>query len=68
MPRPSSERVFDVNLQFGQRLARKRIHQIQIEVIEVTPRDVDRSEGLRAIVNPAERLELFFVERLDSDR
>ena len=68
MRRPSGERVFDVTLQFSQRLARKRIHQIQIEVIEVTPRDVDRSEGLRAIVNPAERLELFFVERLDSDR
>ena len=48
MRRPNGERVFDVTLQFSQRLARKRIHQVEIEVIEVTARDVDRGEGLRA--------------------
>jgi hypothetical protein len=51
-----------------QRLAGQREHQVEVEVVEVGVRDLDRLLRLVLVVDAAQRLQMPAVEALDADR
>src|SRR5882672_8006499 len=61
------DRCVDVGARFIQGLAGQRVHQIEIDVVEVFARDIDRTPGFAAVVDAAERLEMPWIEALDAD-
>ena len=66
--RRERQRRREVGRALGERLARQRVHQVEVEGGEGGLRFVDRGARLRRVVDPAERVQLGVVEALHSDR
>ncbi len=62
------ERPPQVALAARQVLAGQRVHQVDVESVEGTPRLLDRGDGLGLVVHAAQQLELRVVEALHADR
>ena len=57
-----------VGARLFQRLPGQRIHQVEIEIVEMPMRDLDGATRLCIVMNAAERLQMFAVEALNTDR
>jgi hypothetical protein len=62
------QRLLQVGLQLGQRLAGQRIHQVEVEGVEGARGLLERGLRLRRVVHTAEHLQLAVVEALHADR
>ena len=61
------QRGVQIGQRFVQGLPRQRVHQVQIDVVEVAQRDVDGATRLLAVVNAAQRLQMRRLEALDAN-
>ncbi len=68
MRRACGERRLHVAIRVLRRLLRQRVHQIEVEVLEVRVRDLHRAVRLAFVVDAAERGKMLRVEALDPDR
>ena len=66
--RRKRQRRGQILAQLGQRLLRQRIHQVEIEGVEQPGGSLGRRPRLRAVMHPAQRLQLGVRERLDAQR
>ena len=62
-----AERGIDLGLQLRRRLARQGVHQVEIEIVEQSGRDVDRLACLVAVMDAPQCLQMCIVKTLDAD-
>ena len=68
MRRAQTHCMIDVSKRFRQRLLRQRVHQIEIEVVEIIARDRHGAARLVIVVNSAQCFEVGWIKTLDPDR
>ena len=66
--RAGLERGLDVGARFVGRLPGERIHEIEVDVVEGVPRNLDRAVRFLVVMNAAERFQVLGIEALDADR
>jgi hypothetical protein len=65
---PAADRRGDVGFGLCQRLTRQRVHQVEIDALEIGQRQFDRAPRFGAVMDAAQRGELGVVETLHADR
>jgi hypothetical protein len=62
------DRRGDIRARLVRGLARQRVHQVEVDVVEVLARDLDRAPRLGLVVDAPQRRQVPGIEALDSDR
>ncbi len=66
--RPERQRSLEIGQRLGQRLPRQRVHQVEIEGIEMGGGKLGRAARFGIVVDAPQRLEMARVEALDAER
>ena len=67
MRRSKGKRLLDIGQRLFQCLAGKPIHQVQVEIVEVSGGDFDGTPRFVIVVNSSQCLEMRGVETLDAE-